>query len=155
MSADLSHLDELVVRLMQLRRSPAYRRVLLRGMPEGVGIAGLRVLRTVERTVAAGASPTVKDVAIDHAIEQSTASRAVHAMVEAGLVTKSTCGDDQRKARLDLTAAGRDVLDLATTNRQELLTQITADWPEADLDRLITLLERLTEGYSSGLATDR
>lgn len=113
------------------------------------------MLRTIERTVAAGSSPTVKDVAVDHAIEQSTASRAVHAMVDAGLVTKTTCGDDQRKARLDLTPAGRDALTLATTNRQELLTQITARWPEADLDRLIELLERLNDGYSTGLAGER
>lgn len=155
MPVDLSRLDELVVRLLQLRRSPAYRRVLLRGMPEGVGIAGLRVLRTIERSLAAGASPTVKDVAVDHAIEQSTASRAVHSVVAAGLATKSTCGDDQRKARLALTPAGREVLDQATANRQELLNQITADWPETDLDALTSLLDRLTEGYGRELTIQR
>lgn len=154
-TTDLATLDELVVRLMQLRRSPAYRRVLLDGMPEGVGIGGLRVLRTVERSTAAGGSPTVKDVAVDHAIEQSTASRAVHAVVSAGLATKSTCGDDQRKARLALTAAGREVLDRATRNRQELLSTITADWPETDLEALTSLLERFNDGYGRGLAMSR
>jgi len=153
--ADLSSLDELVVRLVQQRRSPAYRRELLRGMPEGVGIAGLRVLRTIERSLAAGVSPTVKDVAVDHGIEQSTASRAVHAVVAAGLATKSTCGDDLRKARLDLTDAGRDVLEHATRNRQALLQRVTADWSTADVAQLVALLERLTEGYSAGVLAPR
>ncbi|WP_156223586.1 MarR family winged helix-turn-helix transcriptional regulator [Pseudactinotalea suaedae] len=153
--ADLSSLDELVVRLVQQRRSPAYRRELLRGLPEGVGIAGLRVLRTVERSLAAGVLPTVKDVAVDHGIEQSTASRAVHAVVAAGLATKSTCGDDLRKARLDLTGAGRDVLEHATRNRQALLQRVTADWSAADVAQLVALLERLTEGYRTGVLTPR
>ncbi|WP_162458309.1 MarR family winged helix-turn-helix transcriptional regulator [Pseudactinotalea terrae] len=155
MSDDLSRLDELVVRLLRQRRSPSYRRLLLRGMPEGVGIAGLRVLRTVERIAAGGSTPTVKDVAVDHAIEQSTASRAVQAMTAAGLITKSTCGDDQRKARLDLTEAGRDALAQATANRQELLAQITSGWHDDDLARLIELMGRLTEGYSAELAARR
>lgn len=155
MADDLSRLDELVVRLLRQRRSPAYRRLLLRGMPDGVGIAGLRVLRTIERISAGGSAPTVKDVALDHAIEQSTASRAVQAMTAAGLITKSTCGDDQRKARLDLTGAGRDALAQATANRQELLAQITSGWRDDDVARLIDLLAQLTEGYSAELAARR
>lgn len=155
MTDSLSNLDELVVRLMQLRRSPAYRSVLLEGLPTGVGISGLRVLRTIERMVAEGRSPTVKDVALDHAIEQSTASRSVQAVVAAGLVARSTCGDDQRKARLGLTTAGEQALERATRNRQELLTAVTQDWPGTDLARLIELLDRLTRGYAAGLATPR
>lgn len=150
---DFATLDELVVRLAQQRRSPAYQRLLLQDLP--IQISGLRVLRTIERLRARGEMPTVKDVAADHGIEQSTASRVVNAVVTSGFVTKSTCGDDQRKTRLDLTAAGRDVLDQATAKRQELLAQITADWPTDDITRLIALLGQLTEGYRALLVAQR
>lgn len=152
---DLTALDEQVVQLLQLLRSPGYRRVVLRGLPEGVGIGGLRVLRTIERLLAGGTLPTVKDIAADRGIEHSSASRAVQAVVAAGLVSKSTCGDDLRKARLDLTPAGRDVLAVATRNRRALLTRITADWPPEDLGRTVALLARLTDAYADRLADDR
>lgn len=149
---DLTTLDELVVRLSRRQRSLSYRRELLRGLPEGFGIAGLRVLRSIERRQAGAQAPTVKDVASDHGIEQSTASRAVAAVVDAGLATRSTCDDDQRKSRLALTTAGQDVLDRATQNRQEMLSRVTADWAPGDLGRLTALLERLVEGYTAHLA---
>lgn len=148
---DLARLDELVVRLARRQRSPRYRRELLRGLPESVGIGGLRVLRSIERAVGHGMAPTVKDIAVDQGIEQSTASRAVNAVVTAGLVARSTCEDDQRKSRLDLTDAGRDVLAHATHNRREMLLAVTSSWQADDLERLIELLGLLSDGYEDYL----
>jgi DNA-binding MarR family transcriptional regulator len=147
----LADLDELVVRLSRRQRSVGYRRELLRGLPEGLGIGGLRVLRSIERRLG-GEAPTVKDVAADHGIEQSTASRAVGAVVAAGLADRSTCDDDQRKSRLSLTPAGHDVLALATRNRQAMLEAVTAEWSDDDLAQLTTRLLTLVEGLDAHLA---
>lgn len=109
-------------------------------------VSTLRVLRAVEHRQQTGGA-SIRDVAEYVAVEQSTASRTVGAAVAAGLLTKTFATDDQRRCVLVLSDLGREALARVTERRRELVAETIADWPESDVDTLVTLLDRLTEHF--------
>lgn len=120
---------------------------MLQGLPQVSGIGALRVLRSIESHERQGREASIGDVALDLEIEQSTASRAVTALVELGLVTRGVASNDQRRTVLALSKEGRDAADRASTNRVGLLAENTEGWPATDLRMLGLLLERLIVAY--------
>jgi DNA-binding MarR family transcriptional regulator len=86
------------------------------------------------------------------AIEQSTASRTVAAVVASGLLTKTSATDDQRRCVLVLTDVGRKALAEVTDRRRKLVAETIADWPDADVDTLVSLLGRLAQRFERGSA---
>jgi DNA-binding MarR family transcriptional regulator len=144
------HLDELLTRLHLARQRPSWRHRLLDGNPVA-NVSTLRVLRAVEHSQQAGDGASISDVAEYMAVEHSTASRTVGAVVAAGLLTKEYATDDQRRCVLVLTDVGRKALATVTDRRRELVAETITDWPDADVDMLVTLLERLTERFESSV----
>ncbi len=140
------HLDELLTRLHVARQRPSWRRRLLDGNTVA-NVSTLRVLRAVEHAQQTGDGASISDVAEYMAVEHSTASRTVGAVVAAGLLTKAYATDDQRRCVLVLTDVGRKALATVTDRRRELVAETIADWPDADVDTLVALLERLTERF--------
>ena len=140
------HLDELLTRLHVARQRPSWRRRLL-DTDTVANVSTLRVLRAVEHAQQTGLGASVSDVAEYMAVEHSTASRTVGAVVAAGLLTKEYATDDQRRCVLVLTDVGRKALAAVTVRRRELVAETIADWPDADVDALVALLERLTERF--------
>ena len=140
------HLDELLTRLHVARQRPSWRRRLLDGNTV-TNVSTLRVLRAVEHAQQTGDGASISDVAEYMAVEHSTASRTVGAVVAAGLLTKEYATDDQRRCVLVLTDVGRKALATVTDRRRELVAETIADWPDADVDTLVALLERLTERF--------
>jgi DNA-binding MarR family transcriptional regulator len=108
-------------------------------------VSTLRVLRAVEECQRKGNGASIRDVANYMAIEHSTASRTVAAVVAAGLVTKTSAANDQRRSVLVLTDVGLKSLATVTDRRRELVAETISDWPDADVDTLVVLLERLTQ----------
>jgi DNA-binding MarR family transcriptional regulator len=143
------HLDELLTRLHVARHRPNWRRRLLEGAGPVASVSTLRVLRAVEHSQQAGDGASISDVADYAAVEHSTASRTVAAVVAAGLLTKENATDDQRRCVLVLTDVGRKALATVTDRRRELVAETIADWPDADVDTLVGLLERLTERFEN------
>jgi DNA-binding MarR family transcriptional regulator len=146
---DLGQLDELLLRLVRSVRRPSYRQRILQGVGRIPGTEALRVLRSVELREQRGRRPSISDVADDLEVEQSTASRAVNAVVERELVVRALDESDLRRAVLGLTEAGRSALNTATGNRVALIDEITADWSPDDLRILASLLERFVERYET------
>ncbi len=107
----------------------------------------LRVLRAVEECQRTSGGASVRDVAEFMAVEHSTASRTIATVVAAGLLTKTSARDDQRRCALVLTDVGRKALSTVTDRRRDLLAETIADWPEADVETLANLLARLTERF--------
>jgi len=138
------HLDELLTRLHVARQRPSWRRRLLDGGDPVANVSTLRVLRAVENS---GGGASISDVAEYMAVEHSTASRTVASVVAAGLLTKANATDDQRRCVLVLTDVGRTALATVTDRRREVVAETIADWPDADVDTLVTLLDRLTERF--------
>lgn len=139
-------LDELLTRIHVARQRPQWRNRVLGADGPVSTVSTLRVLRAVEQCQQAGGA-SVRDVAEFMAVEQSTASRIVAAVVAAGLLTKSSAHDDQRRCALVLTEVGRKELAAVTDRRRDLVAETVADWPESDVDTLVALLDRLTERF--------
>ena len=140
-------LDELLTRLHLARQRPNWRRRLLDGAGPVTNVSTLRVLRAVEECQRSGGGASIGDVAEFMAVEHSTASRTVAAVVAAGLLTKTFAPDDQRRCALVLTDVGRKALDTVTDRRRDLVAEAIADWPDANVDTLLSLLDRLTERF--------
>lgn len=141
------HLDDLLTRLHMARQRPTWRRRLLDGADPVTSVATLRALRAVERRQQVGDGASIRDVAVHLAVEHSTASRTVSGLVAAGLLVKSAAADDQRRSVLMLTELGVHALATVTERRRELVAETIADWPTADVDVLVGLLERLTDRF--------
>jgi DNA-binding MarR family transcriptional regulator len=124
-------LDDLLTRIHVARQRPQW-----------------RVLGAVQRHGQSGGA-SVRDVAELLAVDHSTASRTVAAAVAAGLLTKTSATDDQRRCALVLTDAGRAELAAVTGRRRDLVAKTVADWPDSDVDTLVTLLDRLTDRFET------
>ncbi|MDG4667068.1 MarR family winged helix-turn-helix transcriptional regulator [Mycobacterium sp. 236(2023)] len=129
-------LDDLLTRIHVARQRPQWNN------------STFRVLRAVEHCRHSGGA-SVRDVAEFMAVEHSTASRIVAAVVATGLLTKTSAHDDQRRCALVLTDVGRKELAAVTDRRRDLVAGTVADWPESDVDTLVALLDRLTERFES------
>jgi len=141
------HLDELLTRIHLVRQRPTWRRRPLDGAGPVRNVSTLRVLRAVEECQRIGGGASIRDVAEFMAVEHSTASRTVAAVVAAGLLTKTSAPDDQRRCALVLTDIGRKALATVTDRRRDLVAETIADWPDTDVDTLVVLLDRLTERF--------
>lgn len=141
----LHALDEALARVRTAQQRPGYRRRLTEGTGIPGGIAGLRVLRAIER-LSADSAPSISDVAARLVVEHSTASRAVDVVVREDLVRRAACEQDQRRARLTLTEHGRAVLRDSTARRVRLLEEVTEGWDDDEIRRLGGMLERLLSG---------
>lgn len=144
------HLDELLTRIHLARQRPAWRRRLLDGADSVTNVSTLRVLRAVEECQRTQSGASIRDVAEFMAIEHSTASRTVAAVVAAGLLTKTSAPDDQRRCALVLTDVGRKALATVTERRRALVAETIADWPDTDVDTLVALLDRLADRFEHG-----
>ncbi len=140
-------LDELLTRIHLARQRPAWRRRLLDGAGPVTNVSTLRVLRAVEECQRTGGGASIRDVADFMAVEHSTASRTVATVVAAGLLTKTSAPDDQRRCALVLTDIGRKALATVADRRRDLVAETIADWPDADVETLVELLARLTERF--------
>jgi DNA-binding MarR family transcriptional regulator len=147
MSSDPSLLDALDAALVDVRRvlqRPAYRRRLLASVGAPVDLGALRTLRVVQRSED---PPSVGDVAEVLGVDPSTASRTVDRCVCAGLLVRRSSATDRRRALLELTDQGREVLGRVTAARRELLAEVTREWDADDLAHLTRSLETLLAGF--------
>lgn len=142
-------LDELLTRIAIARQRPSWRGRVLDGSAPVTNPSTLRTLRAVQECQPAGGGASVRDVADFLAVEHSTASRAVTAGVAAGLLTKTSAADDQRRCALMLTDEGRKALATVAERRRDLVAEMVEDWPDTDVDTLVSLLARLTERFEA------
>ncbi|MGV0580568.1 MarR family winged helix-turn-helix transcriptional regulator [Mycolicibacterium elephantis] len=142
-------LDELLTRIAIARQRPSWRGRVLDGSSAVTNPSTLRMLRAVQECQQAGGGASVRDVADFLAVEHSTASRAVTAGVAAGLLTKTSAADDQRRCALMLTDEGRKALATVAERRRDLVAEMVEDWPDTDVDTLVSLLARLTERFEA------
>jgi DNA-binding MarR family transcriptional regulator len=97
----------------------------------------------------------LSDLANDLLLDISTVSRQARALEDRGLVTRSDDLDDRRAMRLELTAAGRKVLDAAWTRRNRWLAGSLGDWAPEDRVALVAMLTRFADSLSAEPAPNR
>jgi DNA-binding MarR family transcriptional regulator len=104
------------------------------------------------------APPRLSELARCMGLDASTVSRHVRALEDAGYLTRTGDPADGRAFRVELTAAGRELLDTAMEKRIGIVNQAIADWNDNDRNALITLVTRLAESIdrqAAGTETSR
>jgi DNA-binding MarR family transcriptional regulator len=91
----------------------------------------------------------VKDLAAHCALDPSTISRAVGALVRSGLVQRSADPTDGRASTLGLTSHGREVLSDVTGWYDDRLADALKDWSREDMAALSALLQRFCDDLMS------
>jgi DNA-binding MarR family transcriptional regulator len=74
-------------------------------------------------------------------LDPSTITRQVQALEEIGLAGRTSDPRDRRASILDLTDAGRQVLDQTRSHRRARLQQALTDWSDQDLGDFARLLQ--------------
>ncbi|MPZ73266.1 MAG: MarR family transcriptional regulator [Nitriliruptorales bacterium] len=141
----LERLDVAFGRLRRLWESPQLKRRFLSQMGLAIDPAVVRTLRGVREC---GDEAGVSDVALVSGIDASTASRLVDHAVALGYLSRSTAARDRRRTVLTITDAGANILERALRVREELLSELTGNWPEDDVTALADLLERFAQSIA-------
>jgi DNA-binding MarR family transcriptional regulator len=74
-------------------------------------------------------------------LDPSTITRQVQALEEVGLASRTTDPVDRRASILDLSDAGREVLEQTRSYRRSRLQQALQDWSEDDREEFARLLQ--------------
>jgi DNA-binding MarR family transcriptional regulator len=144
-------LTEIGVALFQLRRvwaKPELMRKLREQTPceRPLQMSNLAVVAVVARLGAeTEGEVTVGGVADRLDIDPSTASRLVGHAIDAELVSRRPSPVDARRANLQLTDAGRRVVEIAERYRRMYLSELMADWRPDERLQFARLLARFTE----------
>jgi DNA-binding MarR family transcriptional regulator len=102
----------------------------------------LGVLASIDGITPRSAGCHVKDLAAFCALDPSTISRAVGALVREGLVRREADPTDGRASTLALTPPGREVLTGVSAWYDEQLAAALKDWTPEDMAALSALLHR-------------
>lgn len=109
-------------------------------------LSNLMVVSVVGRLGERGAEVTIGAVAERLEIDPSTASRLVGHAIDAGFVSRRPSSADARRANLQLTEAGRRVLESADRHRNAYVAGAMRSWPESDRREFARLLAAFAEG---------
>lgn len=135
---DLLAIYDFTTLVAETARSARAHERIVRAAGAPITGAGLLALRAIARHGRITASEVARRLQVD----LSTASRHVKALEDLGLVERSTDAADRRVAWLEVTAAGRRILDRARDVALNDFDAALADWSPADRARLAELLER-------------
>lgn len=93
-----------------------------------------------------GGGVSVGTVAERLGVDPSRASRLVASAVHAGYLARVASQEDGRRILLELTDAGRALVDAMHAHRQAEFAHAMRDWPERDRQEFARLLTRFTRG---------
>jgi DNA-binding MarR family transcriptional regulator len=116
---------------------------VLERMEKRIGLAPLRALQSLERL---GPS-LVTELGTDLDLLPSTASRLSDRLTEAGFITRRTSPTNRRATLLELTDAGRAVLDELVALRIEAFGEVVKRMSEADRMALVRGTEAFTAAH--------
>ena len=138
---DLRTIDAFLELIETVARTPYQKDRVLGAAKTRLSGAGLNALRLVARS----GPIAVTEVARRLGVDQSTASRQIKPLEDAGLVSRTADTSDRRVAWLEITAEGEDVLERIHGLRRGDLDLVLGDWSTTDVQRLAELLERFKQ----------
>lgn len=146
--------DVAIFRLRRLWAKPGLHRQLSARVAPGGSLQLSHILvvhavHGVTREAGPGDEVTIGAVAERLDVDPSTASRLVSDAIDAGYVARHASELDARRARLELTDAGRTVMDVTARYRRSYIDKLMADWSREDRERFAQLLTRFTEAAAA------
>lgn len=118
--------------------------VVLEEVEKRIGLAPLRALQSLQRL---GPS-LVTELGEDLDLVPSSASRLSDRLAEAGFITRSVAPHNRRATVLELTEAGRDILDDVVTQRVERFRSIAEQMTPHERDQLLQGAAAFTAAYN-------
>jgi DNA-binding MarR family transcriptional regulator len=94
-----------------------------------------------------GQEMSVGLVATRLGVDASRGSRIVAEAVKSGYVRRVASQEDGRRIHLELTPAGRSVVEAARRTRQEHFAKAMRDWSDTERAEFARLLARFVNGY--------
>lgn len=116
---------------------------VLESMEKRIGLAPLRALQALQRL---GPS-LVTELGTELDMVPSSTSRLCDRLDEAGLITRRVAPHNRRATLLELTEAGRSILDELVTHRAEVLGRVAANVSEQDRRALLRGATAFTVAY--------
>jgi DNA-binding MarR family transcriptional regulator len=98
-------------------------------------------------------SMRVNDLGMSVGITSGGITRQVQDLEEKGLIERSPDHNDRRAAIVKLTGKGLDAVRLADGVRGFSTRWALREWPDADVERVASVLERLAEGLRQGIVS--
>ena len=142
----LDPIEELSFQLVKLVRG-------LRGLHVAIVEAGGHHVEASAVGLLAGLStlgPTrLSSLAAEMCLDLSTVSRQVPALEKQGWVTRNRDPEDHRAQLLDLTDAGREMLETVRRSRGEVLARLLPDWSPAELQHFAGQLARFNDDVTN------
>jgi DNA-binding MarR family transcriptional regulator len=138
---ELRTIDGFIELIESVARSPHQRERVLGTAGVRLSGAGLNALRLIARS----GPIAVTDVARNLGVDQSTASRQIRPLEDAGLLHRTADTSDRRVAWLEVTDRGQAVLDRVHGLRRDDLALVLSDWSNEDRAHLARLLERFKD----------
>ena len=132
------HLDTQLTAVIRLARHPRLTERM------GAGTAGDSRLYLLLNLLHDRGPTRAADLLEAVAVDQSTLSRQLAALVERGLVQRDTDPTDGRAARIVVTALGDKTISSARAAWQETLADLMAEWSPEDRVALLRLLGKLS-----------
>ncbi len=133
-------------------RQPAHR-ALAEQTGQAVELSRILVVQAVEAGAEApDQEVTVGAVAARLGVDPSTASRLVAEAIQAGYLVRAASPADARRARLGLTAAGRELAGDARRYQRAVFEQVTRDWPERERAEFARLFVKFAAAVAETLA---
>ncbi|OYN77481.1 MarR family winged helix-turn-helix transcriptional regulator [Mycolicibacterium sphagni] len=136
--------DDFLIQLEQATRGLLALNVsVLERMEKRIGLAPLRALQSLERL---GPS-MVTELGDDLELLSSTASRLSDRLADAGYITRSVSPANRRATLLELTDAGRAVLDDLETLRVQAFGEVAALMSDVDRAALVQGTRAFTDAH--------
>jgi len=132
-------LDQLGRLLRQLARMTG-------GADDGPAVTATQRIALIE--IGEAGPLRLNDLAARMGTSAPTASRAVDTLDELGLVARATDADDRRAVRIELTPAGRQLVDERKARASLAFEPAVAALSAADREKLLRLLARMTDALS-------
>jgi DNA-binding MarR family transcriptional regulator len=123
----------------------AFKTHLAAGLPAGLDPAAARLLAWL---VAKGPSRQ-GELAEYTFLDPSTVSRRISQLVAQGLVERQVDSVDGRAVQLVPTVLGKALFDVVQGRQEELMQAVLADWSDADLSQLGSLLRRFNDNFET------
>jgi DNA-binding MarR family transcriptional regulator len=143
-------LDVALTEVIRLARDPRLTERMSVGIDEAVDRRLFLLLNLIADRGPLRASALVDVMAVD----QSTVSRQLAALIDHGLVTRSTDPSDRRAALVAVTRKGRAAIGIARNAWQRTLAELTSEWSPAQRTALLRSLDQLASGLTTVLEAE-
>ncbi|MEO5837998.1 MAG: MarR family transcriptional regulator [Acidimicrobiales bacterium] len=145
-----ARLDSALTEVIRLARDPRLTEQMSVGIDEAVDRRLFLLLNLIADRGPLRASELIDVMAVD----QSTVSRQLAALIDHGLVTRSTDPRDRRAALVAVTRKGRAAIGIARRAWQRTLAQLTSEWSPTQRTALLRSLDQLAGGLATVLQPD-